>query len=79
MDGIDESIEPEALELTVEDTVVSMQPTPADLEMFEATENSEGVAIVADLDNLVEKQPSLDDDFMFNIEDDEDEDASDFF
>jgi hypothetical protein len=79
MDGIDESIEPEALELTVEDTVVSMQPTPADLEMFEATENSEGVAIIADLDNLVEKQPSLDDDFIFNIEDNEDEDASDFF
>jgi hypothetical protein len=79
MDGVDESIEPDTLELTVEDKVVSMQPTPADLEMFEATENSEGVAIVADLDNLVEKQPSLDDDFMFNIEDDEDEDASDFF
>jgi len=79
MDGVDESIEPDTLELTVENTVVSMQPTPADLEMFEATENSEGVEIVADLDNLVEKQPSLDDDFMFNIEDDEDEDASDFF
>jgi hypothetical protein len=79
MDGVDESIEPDTLELTVEDKVVSMQPTPADLEMFEATENSEGVAIVADLDNLVEKQPSLDDDFIFNIEDDEDEDASDFF
>ena len=79
MDGVDESIEPDTLELTVEDVVVSMQPTPADLEMFEATENSEGVAIVADLDNLVEKQPSLDDDFIFNIEDDEDEDASDFF
>ena len=35
MDGVDESIEPDSNELTVEDTVVSLQPTPEDYIQFE--------------------------------------------
>jgi hypothetical protein len=35
MDGIDESIEPDTSTLTVQDTVVSMQPTPEDYIQFE--------------------------------------------
>jgi hypothetical protein len=35
MDGIDESIEPDASVLTVEDAVVSLQPTPEDYIQFE--------------------------------------------
>jgi hypothetical protein len=35
MDGVDESIEPDSNELTVEDVVISLQPTPEDYIQFE--------------------------------------------
>jgi hypothetical protein len=66
MDGIDETVEP----------VKSLEPTPEDLELFEATELSEGTSAEANLDAIVvNKNEDLD--FTFSV-DDEDDDSSFF-
>jgi hypothetical protein len=57
--------------------VPSLQPTPADYEMLEAMESSEGIPVVADLDSIPK-----DDDFdldLFDETEEDEEDIPDFF
>jgi hypothetical protein len=57
--------------------VPSLQPTPADYEMLEAMESSEGIPAVADLDSIPK-----DDDFdldLFDETEEDEEDIPDFF
>jgi hypothetical protein len=67
MDSIDEAVE-------LDVPVKSLTPTFADVQLLEATENSEGESINANLDNL----PQEANDFDFDFSEEEDDDSSFF-
>jgi len=88
LDAMFTPVAPERVKFAVDNTEeeqLSIEPTPADYELLEAMESSEGTEAVADLDSIPvekEEEPEIDTSFDLDFSDNDNEDGDeipDFF